>query len=1050
MIRKETKQTLLDKDIFKNPPLDYAPVPFWSWNDELKDETLKQQIVKMMEQGWGGFFMHARAGLKTPYLSREWMQRVKTCVSTARELGMNAWLYDEDKWPSGFAGGRVPLKGPYYRMKFLVCLSDSTPLSHHEARYEDNRFTELKRVRPNNAGRKGNTQSASETSGAKTNPLPSHSLSLPENGPETVAEFENRETRLSFYVVTAPLGDPWFNGASYVDLLNPEVTDAFIRSTYEAYRDEIGTAFGYTVPGIFTDEPCYDAGLFHGEAARNIPWTPALPRIFFERYGYDLLDHLPSLIFDVGEFRKVRYHFWSLFTDLFVKNFTRRLFDWCERYQMKLTGHFLEEDTLRGQVERIGSAMPHYEVMQQPGIDFLFRDVGYIGEKLPGRNLHSAGILTVKQCTSVAHQLGKKRTLSELYGGSGQDLGFEDRRRIADWHLVHGVNFLNPHLSLYSMRGERKRDWPPNLFYQQPWWPYTHFVENYATRLCYALSQGERQTSVLVLHPIASAWMSYRPGGSPNLESLQEDLVRISAWLLGSPIDFDYGDEGILAKYGAVSDGRLQIGKRTYSTVIIPPSETWASGTYKTLKSFMSHGGKVLAVKPLPRFLEGEENNEFAGWIAKLPHVACAETEFRKRIEAIHPPVIRLRDASGEPPRFVWTHWRKGDKGQDVLFLANVHRAESWEGTLRFPAKGRWEEWDALSGETRPLVSKNVKGGSEVTLSFSPAESHLFVRSAGDPCRRSARRAVSMKVRREIPLPDSWRVHRNDPNILVLDRCEYQIPGSPGVWSDPVPIFRAERDFKKAADSGLWKSAGEDYRIAYSFDVAYVPSKKEALSLAIELSGEPNVKVNDKTVSGKGSSFWLDPGWTLLDLTGKLREGTNRIEAIGRWREDVELEAAYVLGKFSVRHEDRRRFRIERESRKPAGGDLVDGGYQFFTGEMTLTQEIDIPAAPGPRVTIDFEELGATVLGVTVNGEDAGCLFWRPYSLEITDLLKPGTNTIALKLVTSLVNLLGPHHRRCGDPGKVGPWAFSDLENWSDTYHLVRLGPTGARITVRS
>jgi len=38
---------------------------------------------------------------------------------------MNAWLYDEDRWPSGFAGGRVPSQGDKYRAKALGMESSS-------------------------------------------------------------------------------------------------------------------------------------------------------------------------------------------------------------------------------------------------------------------------------------------------------------------------------------------------------------------------------------------------------------------------------------------------------------------------------------------------------------------------------------------------------------------------------------------------------------------------------------------------------------------------------------------------------------------------------------------------------------------------------------------------------------------------------------------------------------------------------------------------------------------------------------------------------------
>ena len=86
---------------------EYQSVPFWSWNDKLDKNILTQQIRWMKAQGIGGFFMHARGGLRTPYMSEEWMQCVDACVETANELEMQAWIYDENGWPSGFAGGKV-------------------------------------------------------------------------------------------------------------------------------------------------------------------------------------------------------------------------------------------------------------------------------------------------------------------------------------------------------------------------------------------------------------------------------------------------------------------------------------------------------------------------------------------------------------------------------------------------------------------------------------------------------------------------------------------------------------------------------------------------------------------------------------------------------------------------------------------------------------------------------------------------------------------------------------------------------------------------------
>ena len=83
------------------------PVPFWSWNSELEPEKLVEQINWMHESGIGGFFMHARGGLTTPYLGEKWFKCVEACLKRAKELNMEAYAYDENGWPSGFAGGKL-------------------------------------------------------------------------------------------------------------------------------------------------------------------------------------------------------------------------------------------------------------------------------------------------------------------------------------------------------------------------------------------------------------------------------------------------------------------------------------------------------------------------------------------------------------------------------------------------------------------------------------------------------------------------------------------------------------------------------------------------------------------------------------------------------------------------------------------------------------------------------------------------------------------------------------------------------------------------------
>ncbi len=97
---------------------EYRSIPFWSWNNSLDEKELVKQIGEMKTAGIGGFIMHARTGLKDEYLGEKWFSCIKACLDKAREIGMDAWVYDENGWPSGFTGGKL-LENEDFRARFL-------------------------------------------------------------------------------------------------------------------------------------------------------------------------------------------------------------------------------------------------------------------------------------------------------------------------------------------------------------------------------------------------------------------------------------------------------------------------------------------------------------------------------------------------------------------------------------------------------------------------------------------------------------------------------------------------------------------------------------------------------------------------------------------------------------------------------------------------------------------------------------------------------------------------------------------------------------------
>ena len=118
----------MDNSNFIHPPAEFRGMPFWSLNDRLEPDEMVRQVEEFHRAGMGGFFLHARIGLISEYLGAEWMDALRAAIEKAAELGMQAWLYDEDKWPSGFAGGIVPLENPEYRGQYLGRLKTGNAL----------------------------------------------------------------------------------------------------------------------------------------------------------------------------------------------------------------------------------------------------------------------------------------------------------------------------------------------------------------------------------------------------------------------------------------------------------------------------------------------------------------------------------------------------------------------------------------------------------------------------------------------------------------------------------------------------------------------------------------------------------------------------------------------------------------------------------------------------------------------------------------------------------------------------------------------------------
>ncbi|MBI4976921.1 MAG: hypothetical protein HZC28_05530 [Spirochaetes bacterium] len=968
----------LKKNIFADPTAEWRSVPFWSLNDVLEPAEIERQLEAFKKGGFGGSYLHSRIGLITEYLGDDWWKAMDAGVKASERLKIEAWFYDEDKWPSGFAGGIVPLISEDYHARYIVRL-------------------------------------------AKGDPLPPH------------GELLTADEKYDYYCCKAKMGNGWFNGTCWVDLMNPDMVKAFIDSSYKPYAERYKTKIGKSVHGIFTDEPqisprneCKNTG--------SLPYSPLIRDDFKTQHGYDFVDRIASLFEDVGDYPKVRVDYFRTVSKRFELSFSKQIGDYCEKTGMTWTGHFNGENSLRTVQMNVGNMMAHYRHMQRPGIDHL--------------GLHISGVVfMMKSLSSVANQYGRERRLSEMFGISGQNMNFEDRKWIADCHAVLGVNHVCPHLSLYSMKGCRKRDYPPTISPQQPYWQYNNAVEDHMARSSYLSSVGAYAPELLVMHPLESAYVDYANGTEPGKAGDERfsKFARTLDTLLMHHRDYDLGDEEIISDIGAVKSSALHIGRMSYRAVLLPHMRTIRASSIALLEKLYKVGGIILSAGPLPDLVDGSVNAELTARLAAVTRVLPEDDIAGAVAKALPPAVIVTGINSGN----VWSS-RRIVSGGDMVMLFNKSRLAAADVSVVLPDMTNPVLWDPASGKCFSLELKN--GGAAITLAQAQS---VFI-SSGTASKKAAVSGAYRPVSKGaavMPLDGAWRGEHLDPNAITLDFARYSTDGGASFSAAEPVLGIYERLSRKAYNGKLI--------LAYDVNVDHVPGR---CSLVIEQPELYSVSVNGAPVAFSGNEIYRDIAFRKTDITSFMKTGKNAVTLTldfiapipasrsARERYGTEIESIYLIGDFGVRAtaspEPARSMRNERgdlperpvhrfssftitDERTEFTGDLATAGYPFYAGAIELTKTVQFASLDmDKRYVIVFPGTEAVTITARVNGKVMPPAAWSPWEIDITDAIVVGENTITLTLVNSLRNLLGPHHHAGGELIAVGPVSFTGRAGW--------------------
>lgn len=1020
MFYPENQKKRLDEKTFRNPPCEYRAAPFWAWNCDLNKDLLLREIDQMKRMGMGGFHMHVRTGMSTTYLSDGFMQLIRDCVDKAKEERMRAYLYDEDRWASGAAGGYVT-REERYRARYLLF----TTVSYEQA--EENPASV-----PVDSPRTG-----------KGRLLARYAVRLNDEG--ELAEYrllkdgqqaDAAETAWYAYLEIEK-ESPWFNNQTYVNTLDKKAIERFVEITHERYKEVVGNEFGGAVQSIFSDEPQFSRKTTLGFAGEKkdvvLPWTDDLPDTFRAAYGEELLAGLPELYWELpgGAVSLIRYHYHDHIAERFAEGFADTVGTWCARNGLLLTGHMMEEPTLKSQTAALGEAMRSYRSFQLPGIDMLCDWREYT---------------TAKQAQSAAHQFGCPGVMSELYGVTNWDFDFRGHKLAGDWQAALGVTLRVPHLTWVSMEGEAKRDYPASIGYQSPWYTEYPMVEDHFARLNTVLTRGKAQVRLGVIHPVESYWLHWGPSEATALvrDEMDEHFQSLAQWLLYGLIDFDYISESLLPQQCEAGNAPLSVGEMAYDVVLVPDCQTLRATTVDRLESFVAAGGRLVFAGRIPELVDAKPSGRVKELAQRAECISFSKGAILAALDGVR--FVDIRDDKGMRTTNL-LHQVRAEGDTRYVFLCHGEKTENPDVcprediVLRIHGEWKVRRMDTATGEIAPLHVAYEKGRTVLRYAFYAYDSLLIELTPG-----RAEAGEDAPAEKKFDYYALWHpveIALSEPNVLLLDTAQYAFDDEEN-WRDEEELLRADDAFREELDYPLRKKevaqpwVVPDEPITHHLRLKFtVHSEMEikAPQLALEKAESVEIAVNGCPVDNASIGWFVDESIKKVQLPD-LPAGDSVIELTLPFGRRSNVEWCYLLGDFGVRVQGAEKTVIP-PVRRLGFGDWTTQGLPFYCGNVTYKIPVRVEK---DTLTIRVPQYRGSVLGMEMDGVRQGDMAYAPYEYTFTNL-QPGEHEVGITVYGNRVNGFGCVHNCDDSTSWFGPDCWrSEGVRWCYEYRLRKSG----------
>ncbi len=866
------------------------------------------------------------------------------------------------------------------------------------------------------------------------------------------------------------------NSKTFLDMFDPEAVDYYLRKSYEEMWEEFSEEYGKTIQSIWVDEPSYN-GYY-------LPFTPRLETLYFERFASELAVDIPQLFIDSNSSATVRYRYRVLLRDLLESSYFERVRNWCSEHNLLFSGHLMMEETCASQITRAAACMPYYKYFDIPGIDVLGGAMNWNDDPIHPLDPIDIGMdqklyTTAMQCVSAARQAGQKHILAEMYGVTSESMSFRDMLHMFDSYAAMGISHRSVHGMFYSLRGRGKRAYPPHISYYQPYFKKYKNVTEYCARVSEFISEGNTEADLAILHPLETAYTLYRGELGESPAGMDEKIDRSFAKLLRTlktlHREVELCDLATLRNLGRVENGRLIVGKMSYSTLILPHIKVITSELFELLEQLSLEGGRIIILGELPNMLDGVPDSSLSEELSSLGTRVDSLTELVELIRSDERTYI----INGSNSQNLLVNRRVTSDGMN-FFIHNNDCSQSANAVLSVRGVYRVSSCNAFDGSVTEYPAETDEKTTFIKLKLECGSSILLTLDEGRPMG-----TTHSSAKPSIRMDNEWRIIPSGEgitakNVLLFDSFSFSTDREN--YSKPLPTTAIQKlltDREYNGELSLKREFFSDSEVGEVFLALESPNEQQIFLDDIEA---------DKTVLG----YFCDESFEYIRLgelsAGKhtleirrsftpLSKSKNAINSLFETQRGVELEPMYLLGDFKVAATPRISrngcavyepdFRITEKINgyELTRGELTADGFPFFMGEMICKRGFVSPRSGSCKLRI--KTLNAAVGEVFLNGVHVGDINRAPAELSCKQLHE-GKNTLEIKLYPTLRNIIGPFHRTRGDIGShfgggyKNPdeaWLSVDTSQkgwedklfetdprWTECYNLTRFGLDGAEI----